>query len=761
MAVANVSMLESSFLGENHSPVSRRWGDQVRSTNRTSSILQMWRELERERMSSCPLRNDESNDHFESPYVSEGPLRSDVSNVSHMENCARSQWLGENECERVRIVREWIEMTTQQRNTCRDPRQPQDTEIGTQIERVRDGLGVNCHELGARRTIRRLCGRQALLDLVARSERERKRELQNLSEKRPVSDFAHRNRIQSLLKGRFLRNGTLVQDKRPTSLAASELGLLRQRHTVSGLREGFLSRLDNYAHSPPAQSDTSFNSELIDHQDEETQANNLQDIPDEISDKFEDTNTESDLGGFHTDDLESNEIGDTRLQEFMAPVDGRQEQLLENEEREQLPSSVELIEGRGPRGHDAEDTVINGWSQDKLVAEGQAALAQVHEISHEHYEPSRDEREVDQVSGIIDSLQTNAVEDLNWQEGSAQVEELLESVTENEENDWHQLARVEFGEVMDEYSHDSSHGWYQEIEVNDLQDLHEEWHENDLEETTENWLDGLSHHEVAPVGMTDAFYSSDNDNGHNLELRELLSRRRVSNLLQSGFRESLDQLIQSYVERQGHASDNWELDRMSSSPGSREQPGEGHELQNGDENYGDREAAEGTELVLPSLPFTHPETSWDQDLHGAANWQRSSIHQRLGIEWDIINDLRIDMVRLQQRMNNMQRMLEACMDMQLELQCSVRQEVSAALNRSSPGSAEACEDSLLKEEAKWSQVRQGTCCLCCENNIDSLLYRCGHMCTCSKCAEKLVESREKCPMCHAPVLEVIRAYPIN
>lgn len=132
-------------------------------------------------------------------WMTDSAMSDQASQVSQRNNSQRAEWLGETERERVRLVREWVQMASQQRDAHATRREEQAAGQGVQTDRVRDGSAPD-HDEGQpehiRRDMLRLRGRQALLDLLVRIERERQRELQGLLEHRAVSDFAHRNRIQ-------------------------------------------------------------------------------------------------------------------------------------------------------------------------------------------------------------------------------------------------------------------------------------------------------------------------------------------------------------------------------------------------------------------------------------------------------------------------------------------------------------------------------------------------------------------------------------
>lgn len=248
MAVAGLHNLSAfgPFFRESQSTVSRQWSDEPGTPRTRASLLQMWRELEGDHRSHRPgarrtasdsqslgpsspvaQRSDNGLDDAETRVVTGSEIDHDDNNsigseqsndlgeterervrqifqewtnsgaIGHSSNgfhLNNRQWLGENECERVRVIREWVQMNAQQRND--QASREGGSDASSPIEQVREGLAVNQPETIVRRPLRRLCGRQTLLDLLQRAQRERKEELQGLLENRPVSDFSHRNRIQ-------------------------------------------------------------------------------------------------------------------------------------------------------------------------------------------------------------------------------------------------------------------------------------------------------------------------------------------------------------------------------------------------------------------------------------------------------------------------------------------------------------------------------------------------------------------------------------
>ncbi|GKV24523.1 hypothetical protein SLEP1_g34126 [Rubroshorea leprosula] len=305
------------------------------------------------------------------------------------------------------------------------------------------------------------------------------------------------------------------------------------------------------------------------------------------------------------------------------------------------------------------------------------------------------------------------------------------------------------------------------------------------------------------------------------EIRQLLERRRVSTCLASDFRNKMDQVMKSRIEMQVSEGESQEdepneeermLQLMSfftrqlhgagSQEGEGEEGGEVEEEENkheeddedGEEeeeeeedeeeeeeddeeeeggstsSHQSHEATEYYDQSSPSIQMPSPSLllSWNyQDdnetgddsnripsrsspVHPPSQAQsfqgsQQSSSNRHSLEMELICDLRGRMEQLYREMAELRKSVISCMDMQMKMQQFFNQEIHSVQGQ-------------VKNQPDGALLFKRTCCICYEMQVDSLLYRCGHMCTCLKCAHELQWSSGKCPICRAPIVDVVQVY---
>eukprot|EP00850_Spirogloea_muscicola_P012462 SM000080S22977 [mRNA] locus=s80:594522:598028:+ [translate_table: standard] len=213
------------------------------------------------------------------------------------------------------------------------------------------------------------------------------------------------------------------------------------------------------------------------------------------------------------------------------------------------------------------------------------------------------------------------------------------------------------------------------------------------------------------------------------EIRELLARRSVSSTLASEFRAHLDELIHTLIQRQprgGQASHI--LDEAGNHPPPPPPP------------------------PPPPVPRSLAQRIWPGRFTAAQMEGNVSRDSREGEgRAALVEEVR----KVTAGLEELRAMFSEMMVMQLELQRCVRQELSSALHEASTSRGVSQE---AQGNLQWELAKVGTCSVCCDKDINCLLYRCGHMCTCHRCAQELLARTGRCPMCRAPIVEVVRAF---
>lgn len=711
-------------------------------------------------------------------------------------------------------------------------------------------------------------GRKALSDLLLQMERDRLRELDTLRERKAVSKFQQRGRIQALLKVRFLRRVTDTRDDRSTNGTSSESNRVSSS-AIMHIREKFntgsqngvsdsrsLSReaaentQENRNSTPNQQrvqnkgnNAVKVGSELASHKQRE--GNQKQEIIREsaamqpgVADSRSNSSPKSEIASTSTREDHPEPIDPMTLCINVIDSNTQIGKVFPSNQLQEENPHGEVNKKISPRMMTTNVKATNSSNSQKEMSihirHSDSSCSPKHnevDCSPQAVSPSllhctsqlhSSDISHDQASWENASCQANHDKSLEFLETSRSPKDSEQSVHREEHdanklqhagtsNEWssestkpqsdceeeatnQNLVDSDCGWVSD-YSHTPS-GW-DELQSNYQQQLesNQDWI-NDVSRPREEW-EGLRQERYQE--MLDPFLE-------NHDIRQLLNRKSVSIFLNSGLRDKIDQLMTSRSQELPNArsgqlekkvgarmTKEWGKEeevishietRAAGVDDDEEEAYSGYEDDFEDDNNPIRQQYLKPEELVDQNKASHTLQSWrnnqdtlpswsnDQDrgvsddsyhrpsnslpqpelsnIYSHHNQQSSSTSTRHpSIEMELIYELRGHMEQLHQEIFEIRRSINSCMNMQMNLQHSIKDEVAAAIIQSGP---------VIGSNSDKKGANIANCCICYEQQVDSLLYRCGHMCTCFRCAHELLWGTGKCPICETPIIDVVRAY---
>ncbi|XP_019198885.1 PREDICTED: uncharacterized protein LOC109192639 [Ipomoea nil] len=634
-----------------------------------SSLVRKWSDFEAEAKTNNPRGGEESSidGRSEAQINEESSIDSWESDRTPKSGPPSDRGIDSDATERERIrVADIIRKLSSSTAGENHDREPSINEAALLLPRIRTSSDhqpeqLRCFTpvLNSPRIIR---GRQAFNSFLMQVERERAMELEGLTQRKAVSKFQQKGRIQAVLRLKLLRHGAKARDEPPSSSTSPESNR-KPQCSISHLRERFSAGVE-----PRKAPDSNAEAGKVSESNQSRQDHS--------------TSTNGNVGLKEENHPQINSDPQRELSK------NRQENGLEIRHREavnigNVSTSYQLQE------RECLDDLVGPHREVAAAPDPLISREEELEVYHnceqvnstlQHSDPQH------QIEGASNEFS------IDWEEAIATSQQPVESYY-----DWD----------------DQQSGFPQQQEYD------------------QDWIIDVSRPRSEWEDLRQVRYQEMLDPFENNDIRELLQRRSVSNFLSGSLRDKIDEIIMSRSQRVVVADYKSEDIVQGGEEDKYDESGDEYEVDSQTQEQPEDEAAEVVDHT------------WGHNLIATTSLPQSQSAKLYStrhpsIEVELIYELREHMERLHQEMSEIRRSLKDCMNMQAKLQKSIKHEVAGQKSRRRGSS-------------------NGNCCICSEMKIDSLLYRCGHMCTCFRCAHELVWGNGSCPICQEPILDIVRA----